>query len=151
MPLVNHLSNELCTNPTGSLSRIPGCARCRRPGTIPGMTCAPGWPELHVPAASGHPALMLRPWRRTDIPALATEMSYDYLLAGMWSGLEERLFRGPVPARADYRTPLVTSAKRPGEASAQVRSPMSWSAMVVAVSLLDGAGVVRRRLSACCR
>jgi RimJ/RimL family protein N-acetyltransferase len=37
---------------------------------------------------------MLRPWRRTDIPALATEMSHDYLLGGMWSGLEERPFRG---------------------------------------------------------
>ena len=58
------------------------------------MTGAPGWPELHVPAASGRPALILRPWRRADIRALATEMSHDYLLGGMWSGLEERPFRG---------------------------------------------------------
>jgi RimJ/RimL family protein N-acetyltransferase len=57
------------------------------------MTGAPGWPELYVPTATGRPALMLRPWRRADIPALATEMSHDYLLGGMWSGLEERPFQ----------------------------------------------------------
>lgn len=57
-------------------------------------TDAPGLPGLSVPAASGCPALILRPWRRADIPALATEMGYEYVLGGMWPGLQERPFRG---------------------------------------------------------
>jgi RimJ/RimL family protein N-acetyltransferase len=63
---------------------------------------------MSVPAVSGRSALVLRPWRRADIPALATEMSHEYLQGGMWSGLEERPFRsrgarqrdGVVPDRA---------------------------------------------------
>ena len=74
-----------------------------------GMTDGPGLPEICVPAASGGPPLILRPWRKADIPALATEMSHEYLLGGMWSGMEERPFRGRgvrerggvVPDRAD--------------------------------------------------
>jgi RimJ/RimL family protein N-acetyltransferase len=58
------------------------------------MTDGPGWQELHVAEASGRPALILRPWRRADISALAAEMSHGYLLGGMWSGLEERPFEG---------------------------------------------------------
>jgi RimJ/RimL family protein N-acetyltransferase len=58
------------------------------------MTDGPRGPELHLPEASGRRALILRPWRRADIPALATEMSHDYLLGGMWSRLEEPPFQG---------------------------------------------------------
>jgi RimJ/RimL family protein N-acetyltransferase len=54
-----------------------------------GLRC----PELCVPAASGQPALILRPWRAADIPALAAEMSRGYLLGGMWSRPGERPFR----------------------------------------------------------
>jgi hypothetical protein len=38
---------------------------------IPGMTDRLRFPELCVPAASRRPALILRPWRAADIPALA--------------------------------------------------------------------------------
>jgi RimJ/RimL family protein N-acetyltransferase len=47
---------------------------------------------LPVPAASGRSALILRPWQRADIPALATEMGHEYLLGGMWPGQDEPSF-----------------------------------------------------------
>jgi RimJ/RimL family protein N-acetyltransferase len=50
-------------------------------------------PELCVPAVSGQPALILRPWRAADVPALAAEMSRGYLVGGMWSRPGERPFR----------------------------------------------------------
>ena len=49
------------------------------------------------------PALILRPWRVADIPALAAEMSHDYLLGGMWSGPGERPYR-TVPRGGAERT-----------------------------------------------
>ncbi|MBO0831393.1 MAG: GNAT family N-acetyltransferase [Actinobacteria bacterium] len=51
------------------------------------------FPELCVPTVSRQPPLILRPWRAADIPALAAEMSRDYLLGGMWSRPDERPFR----------------------------------------------------------
>ena len=54
------------------------------------------FPELRVPAVSRQPALILRPWRAADIPALAAEMSRDYLLGGMSSR------RRRSPARHDH-------------------------------------------------
>jgi RimJ/RimL family protein N-acetyltransferase len=56
-----------------------------------GMTDGLELAELYVPAVSRQPALILRPWRAKDIPALAAEMSQDHLLGGMWSGPDERL------------------------------------------------------------
>lgn len=47
-------------------------------------------PELHVPAMRRQPALILRPWRMTDISALAAEMSREYPSGGMWPGTDER-------------------------------------------------------------
>jgi RimJ/RimL family protein N-acetyltransferase len=58
----------------------------------------PRFPELRVPAVSHQPALILRPWRAADIPALAAEMSRDYLLGGMWSRPDERPVRTALPA-----------------------------------------------------
>lgn len=46
-----------------------------------------------MPAVSRQPALILRPWRATDIPALAAEMCRDYRLGGMWPRPDERSFR----------------------------------------------------------
>jgi RimJ/RimL family protein N-acetyltransferase len=62
------------------------------------MTEGLGFPELCVPAVSRQPALVLRPWRAADIPALAAEMSRKYLLGGMWSG------RTALPGGAERRT-----------------------------------------------
>ncbi len=47
-------------------------------------------PELSVPPVSRQPALILRPWRAADVPALAAEMSREYPSAGMWSRPDER-------------------------------------------------------------
>jgi RimJ/RimL family protein N-acetyltransferase len=63
-------------------------------------------PELCVPAASCQPALILRPWRAADIPALAAEMSRDYLLGGMWSRPDERPFRTVLRGRAERTGPM---------------------------------------------
>jgi RimJ/RimL family protein N-acetyltransferase len=54
------------------------------------MTDGLRFPELRVPAVGRRPALILRPWRAADIPALAAEMGREYPTAGMWSGPEER-------------------------------------------------------------
>jgi RimJ/RimL family protein N-acetyltransferase len=60
------------------------------------MTDGPRFPELFVPAVSRQPALILRPWRAADIPALAAEMSREYPIGGMWSHPDERPVRtGP--------------------------------------------------------
>jgi RimJ/RimL family protein N-acetyltransferase len=68
------------------------------------MTDGPGFPELGVPAVSRQPALILRPWRAEDIPALAAEMSREYPTAGMWSRPDERPVRTALPGGAQRRT-----------------------------------------------
>jgi RimJ/RimL family protein N-acetyltransferase len=71
---------------------------------IPGMTDGLRFPELCVPAVSRQPALILRPWRAADIPALAAEMSREYPTAGMWSRPDERPVRTALPGGAECRT-----------------------------------------------
>ena len=61
------------------------------------------FPELRVPAAGRQPALILRPWRAEDIPALAAEMSPEYPTAGMWSAPDERPVRPALPGGAERR------------------------------------------------
>jgi RimJ/RimL family protein N-acetyltransferase len=68
------------------------------------MTDGPGLPELCVPAVSRQPALILRPWRAADIPALAAEMSREYPTGGMWSRSDERPVRAALPGGAERRT-----------------------------------------------
>jgi RimJ/RimL family protein N-acetyltransferase len=68
------------------------------------MTDGLRFPELRVPAVSRQPALILRPWRAADIPALAAEMSREYPTAGMWSRPDERAVRTAPPGRAECRT-----------------------------------------------
>ena len=75
------------------------------------------FPELCVPAVSRQPALILRPWRAADIPALAAEMSREYPTAGMWPRPDER----PVP------TALPGGAERPTGA-ADERDTARWLA-----------------------
>ena len=67
------------------------------------MTDEPGFPELYVPAVSRQPALILRPWRAADIPALAAEMSREYPTAGMWSRSDERPVRTALPDGEERR------------------------------------------------
>jgi RimJ/RimL family protein N-acetyltransferase len=57
-------------------------------------------PGLRVPAVRRQPALILRPWRVTDISALAAEMSREYPTGGMWSGPGERPVRTALPGGA---------------------------------------------------
>jgi RimJ/RimL family protein N-acetyltransferase len=57
-----------------------------------------------VPTVSHQPALILRPWRAADIPALAAEMRRDYPVGGMWSRPDERPFRNVLPGGAERRT-----------------------------------------------
>jgi RimJ/RimL family protein N-acetyltransferase len=62
-----------------------------------------GLPELCVPAVSRQPALILRPWRAADIPALAAEMGREYLVGGMWLRADERPVRTALPDGAERR------------------------------------------------
>jgi RimJ/RimL family protein N-acetyltransferase len=68
------------------------------------MTEGSRFPELCVPAASRQPALILRPWRAADIPALAAEMGREYLVGGMWLRADERPVRTALPGGAERRT-----------------------------------------------
>jgi len=61
-------------------------------------------PELCVPAASRQPALILRPWRAADVPALAAEMCREYPTAGMWSRPDERPVGTALTGGAGRRT-----------------------------------------------
>jgi RimJ/RimL family protein N-acetyltransferase len=63
-------------------------------------------PELRVPAVGRQPALILRPWRAEDIPALAAEMSRGYLMGGMWSTPDERRFRTVLRGGAERTGPM---------------------------------------------
>ncbi len=69
------------------------------------MTDGLRFPELCVPAVSRQPALILRPWRAADIPALAAEMRREYPTAGMWWRPDERpVVRTALPGGAERRT-----------------------------------------------
>jgi RimJ/RimL family protein N-acetyltransferase len=70
------------------------------------MTEGLRFPELYVPAVSRQPALILRPWRAADLPALAAEMGRDYLLGGMWSRPDERPFRTVLRGGAERAGPM---------------------------------------------
>src|ERR1700722_457808 len=67
------------------------------------MTAGLRFPELCVPAVSRQPALILRPWRAADIPALAAEMSREYPTAGMWPRPDERPVPTALPGGAGRR------------------------------------------------
>src|SRR3984957_462088 len=62
-----------------------------------------GFPQLCGPAVGRQPALILRPWRAADIPALAAEMSREYPTAGMWPRPDERPVPTALPGGAGRR------------------------------------------------
>src|SRR5215469_1970932 len=70
------------------------------------MTDGLRFPELYVPALSRRPALILRPWRAADIPALAAEMGRGHIFGGMWLRPDERTVRAGLPGGAERRTGL---------------------------------------------
>jgi len=70
------------------------------------MTDDMSFPELNVPAVSRQPALILRPWRASDIPALTAEMSHDYLMGGMWAAPDERPFTAARRGGAERTGPM---------------------------------------------
>lgn len=70
------------------------------------------FPELCVSAVRHQPAMILRPWRATDIPALAAEMSRDHLLGGMWSRRDERPLRTVLRGGAERTGPMDKRAAR---------------------------------------
>src|ERR1700722_3337737 len=67
------------------------------------MTAGLRFPQLCVPAVSRQPALILRPWRAADIPALAAEMSREYPTGGMWPRPDVRPARTALPGGAQRR------------------------------------------------
>src|ERR1700722_534861 len=67
------------------------------------MTGGRWFPQLRVPAVGRQPALILRPWRAADIPALAAEMSREYPVGGMWPGPGERPVRTALPGGTQRR------------------------------------------------
>jgi len=71
-----------------------------------GMADDVRFPELSVLPVSRQPALILRPWRPADIPALTAEMSRDYLMGGMWSAPHERPFRTVLRGGAERTGPM---------------------------------------------
>ncbi len=70
------------------------------------MTEGVRFPELRVPPVGRQPALILRPWRAADIPALTAEMSRDYLMGGMWSAPGERPYRTVLRGGAERTGPM---------------------------------------------
>jgi RimJ/RimL family protein N-acetyltransferase len=68
------------------------------------MTDGRRLPELCVPALRRQPALILRPWRAADIPALAAEMSCEYPTAGMWPRPDEQPVKTALPRGAKRQT-----------------------------------------------
>jgi hypothetical protein len=70
------------------------------------MTGGLGFPELCVPGQGRRPALILRPWRAAELPALTAEMSRDYLMGGMWPAPDERPFRTVLLGGAERTGPM---------------------------------------------
>jgi RimJ/RimL family protein N-acetyltransferase len=59
---------------------------------------------LHVPAAGGLGALLLRPWLAADMPALVAEMGFEYPTAGLRSRADATPPRPTLPAGAQQWT-----------------------------------------------
>jgi RimJ/RimL family protein N-acetyltransferase len=99
-----------------------------------------GFPELRVPAVSRQPALVLRPWRAVDIPALAAEMSREYPLGGMWPGTDERPVRTALPGGAERRAWLADERDAARWLASQDRGWRDGDRLSFAVLEADDAG-----------
>jgi RimJ/RimL family protein N-acetyltransferase len=97
------------------------------------------FPELCVPAVGRQPALILRPWRAADIPALAAEMSREYPTGGMWSRPDERPVR-TAPGGAQSRAEAVGERDAAGWLVSQDRGWRDGDRLSFAVLEADDAG-----------
>jgi len=104
------------------------------------MTDRLGFPELCVPAVRRHRALVLRPWRAADIPALAAEMSREYPTAGMWPRPDERPVRTPLPGGAERRAGAADERDAARWLASQDRSWRDGDRLSFAVLEADDAG-----------
>ena len=98
------------------------------------------FPELCVPAVSRQPALILRPWRAADIPALAAEMSREYPTAGMWSRPGERPVLTTLPGGAERRAGLAGERDAARWLASQDRGWRDGDRLSFAVLEADDAG-----------
>jgi hypothetical protein len=105
-----------------------------------GMTDGLRIPDLCVPAVSRQPALILRPWRAADIPALAAEMSREYPTAGMWSRPDERPVRTALPGAAERRAGPVGERDAARWLASQDRGWRDGDRLCFAVLEADDAG-----------
>src|ERR1700727_3892014 len=97
-------------------------------------------PELRVPAVSRQPALILRPWRAADLPALAAEMSRERPVGGMWSRPDERPVRTARPGRAERRAGLADERDAARWLASQDRGWRDGDRLSFAVLEADDAG-----------
>ena len=104
------------------------------------MTDRLGFPELCVPAVRRHRALVLRPWRAADIPALAAEMSREYPVGGMWPRPDERPVRTPLPGGAERRAGAADERDAARWLASQDRSWRDGDRLSFAVLEADDAG-----------
>jgi RimJ/RimL family protein N-acetyltransferase len=107
---------------------------------IPGMSGGLRFPELCVPAVSRQPALILRPWRAADIPALAAEMSREYPTGGMWLRPGERPVRTALPGGAEGRSGPAGERDAAGWLASQDRGWRDGDRLSFAVLEADDAG-----------
>jgi RimJ/RimL family protein N-acetyltransferase len=106
----------------------------------PGMAGGLRFPELFVPAANRQPALILRPWRAGDIPALAVEMRHDYRFGGMWSIQDENPIRTARPSGAERRSGPVADRDATRWLASQDRGWHDGDQLSFAVLEADDAG-----------
>ena len=98
------------------------------------------FPELRVPAVSRQPALILRPWRAADLPALAAEMSRERPVGGMWSRPDERPVRTARPGRAERWARLADERDAARWLASQDRGWRAGDRLSFAVLEADDAG-----------
>src|SRR6202451_1603603 len=104
------------------------------------MTDGLRFPELCVPAVGRQPALILRPWRAADIPALAAEMSSEDPTAGMWSRPDEHPVRTAPPGGAERRAGPAGERDAARWLASQDRGWRDGDRLSFAVLLADGVG-----------
>ena len=104
------------------------------------MTGGLRFPELCVPAVRRQPALILRPWRAADIPALAAEMSREYPTAGMSPRPDERPVTTTLPGRVERQTGLADERDAARWLASQDRGWRDGDRLSFAVLEADDAG-----------
>jgi hypothetical protein len=99
---------------------------------------------------SRQPALILRPWRVADIPALAAEMSHEYLLGGMWWARRgERMARTVLPGGVERRAGPAGERDAARWLASQDRGWRDGDRLCFAVLAADDAGLADARRLFC--